>query len=66
MVLKSRDIIGYILKISGDIIYTYDLYIVIADASGARSDSFGLFLEGLDIDKVSKTKESEVASNSTI
>ena len=66
IVLESRDTIGYILKISGDIIYIRDLYIVIADTSGTRSNSLGLFLKGLDIDKVSKTKESKVAGNSTI
>ena len=66
MVLESRDATGYILKIGGDIIYTRDLYIVIADASGTRSDSLGLFFEGLDVDKVSKTKESEVAGNGAI
>ena len=66
MVLESYNITGYILKIDGDIIYMYDLYIVIADASGTRSNSLSLFLKGLDIDKVSKTKESEVASNSAI
>ena len=66
MVLESYNTTGYILKIDGDIIYMRDLYIVIANTSGTRSDSLGLFLEGLDIDKVSKTKESEVASNSTI
>ena len=66
MVLESYDITGYILKISGDIIYIYDLYIIIANTSGTRSNSLGLFLKGLDIDKVSKTKESEVVGNSTI
>ena len=66
MVLESRNITGYILKISSDIIYIYNLYIIIADTSSTRSNSFGLFLKGLDIDKVFKTKESEVASNSTI
>ena len=66
IVLESYDTIGYILKINGDIIYIYNLYIVIANTSSARSNSFGLFLKGLDVDKVSKTKESEVASNSTI
>ena len=54
------------MKIGGDIIYTYDLYIIIADASSTRSNSLSLFFEGLDIDKVSKTKESKVAGNSTI
>ena len=66
MVLESYDTTGYILKISSDIIYIRNLYIVIADANSTRSNSFGLFLEGLDVDKVSKTKESKVASNSTI
>ena len=66
MVLKSCDTTGYILKISSDIIYIYDLYIVIANTSGTRNNSLGLFFKGLDVDKVSKTKESEVASNSTI
>ena len=54
------------MKIGGDVIYARDLCIVIADAGGARSDSFGLFLEGLDVDEVSKTKESEVAGNSAV
>ena len=54
------------MKIGGDVIYIYDLYIIIADTSSARSNSFSLFFKGLDVDKVSKTKESEVASNSTI
>ena len=58
--------IGYILKIGSDVIYMRDLYIVIADTSGTRSNSLGLFFEGLDVDKVSKTKESEVAGNSTV
>ena len=66
MVLESYNTTGYILKIGSDIIYIYNLYIVIADTSGIRSNSLGLFLEGLDIDKVSKTKESEIAGNSTI
>ena len=66
MVFESCDATGRILKIGGDVIYVRDLYIVIADASGARSDSLGLFLEGLDVDKVSKTKESEVAGDSVI
>ena len=54
------------MKISGDVIYIYNLYIVITNTSGTRSNSFGLFLKGLDVDKVSKTKESEIAGNSTI
>ena len=54
------------MKISSDIIYIYNLYIVIADANSIRSNFLGLFLKGLDIDKVSKTKESKVAGNSTI
>ena len=66
IVLESYNTIGYILKISSDIIYIRDLYIVIADTSGTGSNSLGLFFKGLDIDKVSKTKESKVASNSTI
>ena len=66
MVLESYNTIGYILKINGDVVYIYDLCIIIADASGVRSNSLGLFLEGLDIDEVSKTKESEVAGNSTV
>ena len=57
---------GYILKIGGDIIYICNLYIVIANASGTRSNSLGLFFKGLDIDKVSKTKKSKIAGNSTI
>ena len=54
------------MKIGGDVIHARDLCIVIADTSGARSNSLGLFLEGLDVDEVSKTKESKVASNSAI
>ena len=66
VVLESCNTIGYILKISDNIIYIHDLYIVIANTSGTRSNSLGLFFKGLDVDKVSKTKESEVAGNSTI